>query len=113
MVFGELVGGEVNVRIWIHPEFRHRGYGTAALRRSRSEMAAYFPAVPMVVRAPSSDSPDVTDAALAAQVAQEAGELLLKVRDEIGYYDPYDLGDAGDALANTADPRPVARAAAR
>ena len=52
MVFGELVGGEVNVRIWIHPEFRHRGYGTAALRRSRSEMAAYFPAVPMVVRAP-------------------------------------------------------------
>ena len=52
MVFGELVGGEVSVRIWIHPEFRHRGYGTAALRRSRSEMAAYFPAVPMVVRAP-------------------------------------------------------------
>lgn len=52
MVFGELVGGEVNVRIWVHPEYRHRGYGTAALRRSRSEMAAYFPAVPMVVRAP-------------------------------------------------------------
>ena len=52
MVFGELVAGEVNVRIWVHPEFRHRGYGTAALRRSRSEMAAYFPAVPMVVRAP-------------------------------------------------------------
>jgi GNAT superfamily N-acetyltransferase len=53
MVFGELVGGEVNVRIWIHPEHRHRGYGTAALRRCRSEMAAYFPAVPMVVRAPA------------------------------------------------------------
>jgi GNAT superfamily N-acetyltransferase len=52
MVFGELSGGEVNVRIWIHPEFRKRGYGTAALRRCRSEMAAYFPAVPMVVRAP-------------------------------------------------------------
>jgi GNAT superfamily N-acetyltransferase len=52
MVFGELVGGEVNVRIWIHPEYRHRGFGTAALRRARSEMAAYFPAVPMVVRAP-------------------------------------------------------------
>ncbi len=52
MVFGELVGGEINVRIWIHPDHRHRGYGTAALRRSRSEMAAYFPAVPMVVRAP-------------------------------------------------------------
>jgi len=52
MVFGELADGEVNVRIWIHPEHRKRGYGTAALRRSRSEMAAYFPAVPMVVRAP-------------------------------------------------------------
>jgi hypothetical protein len=52
MVFGELVGGEVNVRIWIRPEHRHRGFGTAALRRCRSEMAAYFPAVPMVVRAP-------------------------------------------------------------
>ncbi|MGB8407371.1 MAG: GNAT family N-acetyltransferase [Mycobacterium sp.] len=52
MVFGELLGGEVNVRIWIHPDHRHRGYGTAALRRSRSEMASYFPAVPMVVRAP-------------------------------------------------------------
>jgi GNAT superfamily N-acetyltransferase len=52
MVFGELVGGEVNVRIWIHPEHRQKGYGTAALRKSRSQMAAYFPAVPMVVRAP-------------------------------------------------------------
>ena len=52
MVFGELVYGEVNVRIWIHPDYRKRGYGTAALRKSRSEMAAYFPAVPMVVRAP-------------------------------------------------------------
>jgi GNAT superfamily N-acetyltransferase len=52
MVFGELVGGEVNVRIWIHPDHRHRGFGTAALRRCRSEMASYFPAVPMVVRAP-------------------------------------------------------------
>lgn len=52
MVFGELADGEVNVRIWIHPAHRKHGYGTAALRRSRSEMAAYFPAVPMVVRAP-------------------------------------------------------------
>ncbi|MGE2717112.1 GNAT family N-acetyltransferase [Mycolicibacterium litorale] len=51
MVFGELSGGEVNVRIWIHPDHRKRGYGTAALRASRSEMAAYFPAVPLVVRA--------------------------------------------------------------
>lgn len=53
MVFGDLVAGEVNVRIWIHPEHRKRGYGTAALRKSRSEMAAYFPAVPLVVRAPA------------------------------------------------------------
>ncbi|MCK0177383.1 GNAT family N-acetyltransferase [Mycolicibacterium sp. F2034L] len=53
MVFGELADGEVNVRIWIHPEHRKRGYGTAALRASRSEMAAYFPAVPLVVRAPA------------------------------------------------------------
>lgn len=53
MVFGELANGEVNVRIWIRPEFRKQGYGTAALRKSRSEMAAYFPAVPLVVRAPA------------------------------------------------------------
>ena len=52
MVFGELVNGEVDVRIWIHPDHRKKGYGTAALRKSRSEMAVYFPAVPMVVRAP-------------------------------------------------------------
>ncbi len=42
----------------------------------------------------------LTDAALAADVAKEAGELLLSIRAEIGYYDPYDLGDAGDRLAN-------------
>ncbi len=52
MVFGELIGGEVNVRIWIHPDHRKKGYGTAALRKSRSELAACFPAVPLVVRAP-------------------------------------------------------------
>jgi RimJ/RimL family protein N-acetyltransferase len=52
MVFGEMSGGEVNVRVWIHPEHRKKGYGTAALRRSRSELAAAFPAVPLVVRAP-------------------------------------------------------------
>ena len=52
MIFGDLVSGEVNVRIWIHPDHRKRGYGTAALRKSRSEMAAYFPAVPLVVRTP-------------------------------------------------------------
>lgn len=55
MVFGELLNGEVNVRIWIHPEHRKKGYGTAALRKSRSEMAWAFPAVPMVVRAPAAN----------------------------------------------------------
>lgn len=53
MVFGELHHGEVNVRIWIHPDHRKKGYGTAALRKSRTEMAWCFPAVPMVVRAPA------------------------------------------------------------
>ncbi|WP_420041084.1 GNAT family N-acetyltransferase [Gordonia sp. MP11Mi] len=52
IVFGELTGGEVDVRIWIRPESRKHGYGVAALRRSRSEIAAHFPGVPMVVRAP-------------------------------------------------------------
>jgi len=52
MVFGELIGGEVNVRVWIHPSHRKKGYGTATLRKSRSEMAACFPAVPLVVRTP-------------------------------------------------------------
>lgn len=55
MVFGELHQGEVNVRIWIHPDHRKKGYGTAALRKSRSEMAWAFPAVPMVVRAPAAN----------------------------------------------------------
>ena len=53
MVFGELVGGEVNVRIWVHPDYRKKGYGTAALRKSRSEMAWCFPAVPLVIRTPA------------------------------------------------------------
>ena len=43
----------------------------------------------------------LTDAALAAEVAAEAGELLLAMREQIGFYDPYDLGDAGDRRANT------------
>ena len=43
---------------------------------------------------------DVTDAALAADLAADAGELLLKVREEIGFGHPWALGDAGDSLAN-------------
>jgi 3'(2'), 5'-bisphosphate nucleotidase len=41
-----------------------------------------------------------TDAALAAELARDAGELLLEVRREEGFWDPYDLGDAGDKRAN-------------
>ncbi|MGV9802649.1 3'(2'),5'-bisphosphate nucleotidase CysQ [Mycobacterium sp. NPDC003449] len=41
-----------------------------------------------------------TDADLAAEVAEEAGELLLGVREEIGFYDPYYLGDEGDRRSN-------------
>jgi 3'(2'), 5'-bisphosphate nucleotidase len=42
----------------------------------------------------------LTDAALAADLAAEAGELLLRVRDEVGFGHPWVLGDAGDYHAN-------------
>ncbi len=41
-----------------------------------------------------------TDAELAADLANEAGQLLLTIRDEIGHYFPPALGDAGDVRAN-------------
>ena len=44
----------------------------------------------------------LTDAALAAELAQEAGELLLRgARRRSASATPYDLGDAGDKRANT------------
>ncbi|WP_238600868.1 3'(2'),5'-bisphosphate nucleotidase CysQ [Mycobacterium celatum] len=46
-------------------------------------------------------SPELTDAALAADLAADAGRLLLAVRDEVGFDHPWRLGDAGDAYANT------------
>lgn len=46
-------------------------------------------------------SPELTDAALAADLAADAGRLLLAVRDEVGFDYPWQLGDAGDAYANT------------
>ncbi|ORW99396.1 3'(2'),5'-bisphosphate nucleotidase CysQ [Mycolicibacillus trivialis] len=49
----------------------------------------------------TSASADQTDAALAADVAEEAGRLLLEVRDQVGFDHPWGLGDAGDARANT------------
>jgi 3'(2'), 5'-bisphosphate nucleotidase len=42
----------------------------------------------------------MTDAALAADLAADAGELLLKVREEFGFGHPWALGDAGDSMAN-------------
>jgi 3'(2'), 5'-bisphosphate nucleotidase len=42
----------------------------------------------------------LTDAALAADVAADAGKLLLDVRERVGFDDPYFLGDAGDKSAN-------------
>lgn len=44
---------------------------------------------------------DLTDAELAADLAADAGELLLAVREDVGFDDPWQLGDAGDARANS------------
>lgn len=38
---------------------------------------------------------------MAADLAEDAGKLLLAVREEIGFEDPWALGDAGDQRANT------------
>ncbi len=46
------------------------------------------------------DSMTLTDAALAAELAKDAGKLLLGVRDELGFLDPRALGAAGDKRAN-------------
>ena len=42
----------------------------------------------------------LTDAALAAELAVDAGKLLLAVRDEVGFAQPWHLGDTGDGRAN-------------
>jgi 3'(2'), 5'-bisphosphate nucleotidase len=42
----------------------------------------------------------LSDAALAASLADEAGKLLLTVRDRVGFNHPWLLGDEGDAQAN-------------
>lgn len=42
----------------------------------------------------------LTDAALAAELAAEAGQLLVAVRDEVGFDSPSQLGDIGDQRAN-------------
>jgi 3'(2'), 5'-bisphosphate nucleotidase len=43
----------------------------------------------------------VTDGELARDIATSAGELLLALREELGFSDPWALRDAGDARANT------------
>ena len=42
----------------------------------------------------------LTDAELAAELAEDAGKLLLEVRDEVSFYDRRALGAAGDKRAN-------------
>ncbi len=45
--------------------------------------------------------PDLSDAALAADLAEDAGKLLLAVRDVVGFGHPWLLGDEGDSQANS------------
>ncbi|HEY2199166.1 MAG TPA: inositol monophosphatase family protein, partial [Mycobacterium sp.] len=42
----------------------------------------------------------LSDAALAASLAEEAGKLLLTVRNRVGFDHPWLLGDEGDSQAN-------------
>lgn len=44
---------------------------------------------------------DLTDAELAADLAADAGKLLRQVRAEIGFDQPWTLGEAGDRQANS------------
>ncbi len=46
-------------------------------------------------------SAQLTDAALAADLAVDAGKLLLAVRDAVGFSHPWLLGDEGDSQANS------------
>lgn len=51
LAVGELGdNGEVDLRLWITPECRAQGFGTSTLKESRSELAACFPGVNLVVR---------------------------------------------------------------
>lgn len=51
--------------------------------------------------APPRTGTEQSDAALAADLAVDAGKLLLAIRAEVGFDYPWDLGDIGDARANT------------
>src|ERR1700721_797977 len=56
-------------------------------------------AVPVGDTGPVTPEP-LSDAALAASLAEEAGKLLLTVRDRVGFDHPWLLGDEGDSQAN-------------
>ncbi|QXQ14591.1 GNAT family N-acetyltransferase [Skermania piniformis] len=53
LVFGEIGSGEVDVAIWIDPERRKQGFGTAVIKHARDEFAREFPGTVLVVRSPS------------------------------------------------------------
>lgn len=53
LVFGELTGNEVDVAVWVAPDARKQGYGTASLKQARSELAAYFPGTTLIIRTPA------------------------------------------------------------
>src|SRR6476469_6737316 len=54
----------------------------------------------IVTQRDESGSPPVIDAAFARWLADRAGQVLLQVRDEIGYADPKALKAAGDRAAH-------------
>jgi 3'(2'), 5'-bisphosphate nucleotidase len=56
---------------------------------------------PLTVGDTGGVSRDLSDAALAAELAEHAGRLLLAVRDKVGFDYPWLLGDAGDIQANS------------
>src|SRR5947209_9648092 len=56
-------------------------------------------AEPVGVTGPVTPEP-MSDAALAADLAEEAGKLLLAVRARVGFDHPWLLGDEGDSQAN-------------
>ena len=53
---------------------------------------------------------DTDDASLAAELAERAGELLLRIRAEVGFGDPVALGRAGDQRSNELLLADIARA---
>src|SRR5690349_21012507 len=65
----------------------------------RTETSARV-AAPRDGSAENGGTPPVIDAAFARWLADRAGQLLLRVRDEVGYDDPKALKAAGDKAAH-------------